>query len=134
MLRTELSSGGGLARAAEALAGALQGTREWSEWQEAKSAFEGDAETGRLMARYQELAARWPRIQARGGGLGGKEALELAELQDRIEHNVFFSQQQQAGAALLAMLRHTNQIISAKLGIDFAANATPPRGGSGCCG
>lgn len=70
----------GLAQATEALAKAIQGTPEWEEWQRAKAAFDNDRPIADLMRRYQELSSRWRTAQARGGGLMGKEAMELAEV------------------------------------------------------
>jgi cell fate (sporulation/competence/biofilm development) regulator YlbF (YheA/YmcA/DUF963 family) len=130
MWRSEI--GDGIPGAAEVLARALRGTHEWEEWRAAKSAFDGDADLARLLARYRELAGRWRIAQARGGGMMGPESTELAEVQEKIQGNALFSRHQEAGNALMEMLRQANRVLSDKLGIDFAANAAP-RGG-GCCG
>lgn len=121
-----------LERAAEVLAEAIQGTPEWEEWMRTKTALENDAPVAEWMRRYQELAARWRKAQEQGRGLTGKEAMELAEVQEKIQRHDLFIRQQEAGGALVAVFQRTNDLISARLGLDFAANAAARN--NTCCG
>lgn len=132
VFNAQTGTDGLLAHAAEVLAQALQDTPEWRQWQSAKAALESDTELGQLMAHYRELACHWRRAQARGGGLISKEAMELAEVQEKIQQQELFVRQQEAGGALVALFQRANDAISTKLGIDFAADAVPRSGG--CCG
>ena len=118
--------------AAEILARAIQRTPEWKAFQNARGAVERDAELQDLFTRYRRLAQSWRLAQQQGRGLAGKAAMDLPQLQSRIEANATYQLQQQAGSALVALLQKLNQAISAELGLDFAATAAPRRGG--CCG
>ena len=128
----ENNASGAAIEAAETLAHAIQATPEWAEFQSAQRAVERDAELQDLMVRYRQLAQSWRAAQQRGEGLMGKAAMELPQLQSRIEGNANYQRQQEAGSAVVALLQKVNQALSAELGLDFAANAAP-RGG-GCCG
>lgn len=119
-------------QAATTLAHALQATSAWQEWRSAEAAFEGDAELAGLMDQYRTLALRWRKAQAERKPLAGKEALELAEVQERTRGHRLFARRQRAAEELAALLLETNQAITAVLGIDFAANAAPA--GEGCYG
>ncbi len=118
--------------AAEILAKAIQATPEWKEFQDARVAFEHDAELQELVSRYRRLVQSWQAARQRGQGLTGNEAMQLSRLQSQIEDHPVYQREREAGSALVALLQMVNQNLSAELGLDFAANAAP-RGG-GCCG
>ncbi len=122
-----------VAQAAKALAHTLQATPEWEEWRSAEAAFEGDAELCALMDRYRILAERWRSARANGKPLPGEDAMEVAEVEEKIRGHRLFARRQRAIEELTALFLETNQVVTEALGIDFAANAVP-RGGGGCCG
>jgi cell fate (sporulation/competence/biofilm development) regulator YlbF (YheA/YmcA/DUF963 family) len=129
---THANIDGAVPTAATALARAIQETPEWIELRSAQQAFEADPDVTRLMSRYQELFGRWRSAQARGSGLSGNEAMELAQVQEDIQEHPLFLRHQGAMGELAAVLQRANEVLSSELGIDFAASAAPRRGG--CCG
>lgn len=126
------SDGSLVITAAEALGRAIRLSPEWRDLEAARAAFEADRELMALVERYRTLSARWRAAKAEGRALSGSEAVELANLQEKIQRHTLSLRQQDAIAALVGLLQQANQVISQELGLDFAASAAP-RGG-GCCG
>lgn len=116
---------------AEELARAIQQTPEWRELEAARTAFQTDPDLSVLTGRLRELSEQWRQARSEGRALPGKEAMELANVQEKIRQHHLFLRQQAAISAFIALLQQTNQVISQKLGIDFAGNAAPK---GGCCG
>jgi len=123
---------GTLIEAATGLARAIQSAPQWEEFQRARAAFESDPDLAMLLSRLRELSALWRIAKNSGRGLAGTDASDLADLQARLQAHPLFVRQQDAVRALMAMFQQVNQILSAELGLDFAANAAPQ--GGGCCG
>lgn len=84
------------------------------------------------MARYRRAFAAWKAARARGAGLTGPDAVEMAESQHQLEEHPVYVRQHQASIALVSALQNVNRVLSAELELDFAANAVPKS--SGCCG
>ncbi len=123
---------GNILRAATALAGALQASPQFEEFQSARAAFESDPKLKQLLSRLRQLSASWRTARAAGRGLVGKDAMDLAELQSSLQAHPLFVRQQDAIRSLVAMFQQVNHAVSDELGLDFAANAAPQ--GGGCCG
>ncbi len=121
-----------IAAAVENLRRAIQLSPEWRDLETARMVMESDQELAASLARYRALSARWREVRAQGRALAAAEALELAEVQEKIRQHPLTQRQQQALAALISLLQRINQALSQDLGFDFAAVAAP-RGG-GCCG
>lgn len=118
-------------QAAEELTRAIQLTPEWRELEAARTAFQTDPELAEFTARYRKLSEQWQRARSEGRALPGKEALELASVQEKIQQHDIYLRLQAAVGAFVALLQETNQVISQPLGLDFASNAAPR---SSCCG
>lgn len=123
---------GNLVEAATGLVRAIQAAPQWEEFQSARAAFEADSGLAALLARLRQLSASWRLAKNAGRGLVGKDASDLAELQGRIQVHPLFVRQQNAIRSVVAMFQQVNQVVSAELGLDFAANAATQ--GGGCCG
>lgn len=131
-MKTQPSSGNQLVgHAAEELARAIQLTPEWRELEAARTAFQTDPDLSVLTARYRKLSELWRHARSEGRPLPVKEAMELADVQEKIQQHGLYQRHQAAAGAFVALLQETNQAISQKLGIDFASNAAPR---SSCCG
>lgn len=131
-MKTGAGIDGAVFQAADRLVEAIQHTPEWEEWQNARAAFDQNAEARTLNTRLQDLSARWQRARVSGRGLAGAEATELADLQTRLQQHPLFVRQQDAGRQLVTLFQQTNDLLSSMLEVDFAANAV--RRGGGCCG
>ncbi len=118
--------------AATTLADSMQASAVWREFVSAQEAAKADEQFTWMLVRQNELAAMQNRAQGRGEGLDGKSLVELIALRDRIQKHGLYLRQQEAGSAVLALLQRVNEKISEALGLDFASNAAPRRGG--CCG
>ena len=121
-----------LREAAESLVGVIQQSPEWREVVSAQKAAEADERFARMVARQSELARRQKSTPGREQGLDGKSLVELITLREEIQRHELFVRQQEAGSALVRLLQRVNEKISQELGLDFASNAAPRRGG--CCG
>ncbi len=117
--------------AADELARAIQLTPEWRELETARTAYQTDPDVAVLAERLRKISEKWRRARSAGQELPGKDAIELAEVQEKIQQHDIFLRQQAAVGAFVALLQETNRTISEPLGIDFASNAAPRRG---CCG
>lgn len=109
----------------------LQHTPQWRAWREALKAFQDDADLSALTVRLRELTEHWRLTGTEGGTYSGKEAIELGELQGKLERHVLFKRKQAAECALIALLSQADGVISKYLRIDFADNVAPH---GGCCG
>lgn len=118
--------------AAVQLARAIKALPEWQELQAARSRFRTDPEMIAIMTRYRRIFGSWSAARARGEGLKGADALELAESQQQLQEHPAYLRQHEATIAVVSVLQSVNLALSAELELDFAANAAP-RGG-GCCG
>lgn len=127
----EVPTGAMVRHAAEELARAIQRTPEWRELEAARTTFQSDSDLSLLTARYRKLSELWWRARSERRALPGKEAMELAAVQEKIQRHDLFLRQQAATGAFVALLQETNRAISNHLGMDFATNAAPK---GGCCG
>lgn len=132
MARTRAGVDGAVFQAADGFVEALQHTPEWEKWESAKAAFDRDSQVAAWRNRLEQLSGAWQRARASGRGLAGQEAIELAELQEKLQSHALFVKQQEAGRQLVTLFQQANDLMTSMLGIDFAANAV--RRGSGCCG
>ncbi len=114
----------GLGRTVDAVAAAMETSPSFQQWRAAIEAFKRDAALARLLERYQNLAGGW---QQRG-----HDGVELAEVADQIQNHPLYQERERATAAVAALFRLVNARLSQKLGVDFAANAAPPK--RSCCG
>lgn len=121
-----------VAQAAQVLAGAIQASPVWQEWEHACATFESDPELRKAMARLQQLSLQFRQARTQGRGFFGPDLAEMNRLQTQIQQSPLAQKRDAAAQALLSFLQATNRILSDALGIDFAASAAP-RGG-GCCG
>jgi cell fate (sporulation/competence/biofilm development) regulator YlbF (YheA/YmcA/DUF963 family) len=117
---------------AATLAQSIQASAKWRELLNAQKAGEADGRFAQMAARHSELARLQNTARGRGRGLDGKSLVEFIALQDQIQHCELYVRQQEAGSALVRLLQRINEKISEELGLDFASNAAPRRGG--CCG
>ena len=67
-----------------AFAESIQNTETWQEWSQAQQALEGDTALMWLFARYEELSGSMRNAKAYGGGLGGEQMVELAQVREGI--------------------------------------------------
>ncbi len=118
--------------AAAVLAEAIQGSAEWREVVNAQHAAEQDARFTKMLARHKELLRAQRNAHAGGQAIGGQAMVEMIALQDKIQRHELLVRQQAAWQALVGFLQRINHVISEDLGLDFAGNAVPRRGG--CCG
>ena len=118
--------------AAAALARAIQSSAEWREVVSAQHAAKGDTRFGKMVARQEELLRNERGRPAGGQGLGAEEVVEMMALRSQIQGHELYIRQQGAWEALVGLLQGVNRVISGDLGMDFASNAAPRRGG--CCG
>lgn len=121
---------GAVWQAIDRLVEALRHTPEWEEWEQAKAAFDQDADVTTLRAQLQDLGVRWRRGRGGGRGLAGCEATEPVDLQETLRAHPLFVRQQSAGRQLVVLLRDTNGVMTSMLGIDFAANAAHREAGA----
>jgi len=121
-----------LTAACEMFAQALVNMPEYEEWQAARAARTSEAELADLSAELKQVNVDWRLAKAKEDP--GAAALEQrsVELQARVQEHPASLRQQAAALALIEMLREVNQLVSASLGVDFAATAAPRQGG--CCG
>lgn len=126
------SAGVAVLEAALALAQSIQSSAEWHEFIETQKAAETNPQFVRLVARLAELARLQASARSGGQGLDSKSAVELITLREQLQRHELYLRQQEAGSAVLRLLQRVNEKISEELGIDFASNAAPRRGG--CCG
>lgn len=110
------------------LASAILNEPRWKAWSRAREAVFGDSELQRLFGRYRSLSGKLQQ----GENLDGQETLELADVTNRIKYHALHRKELSSLQAMIALLREVNEALSDQLGIDFAANASPPRGS--CCG
>lgn len=129
---TESLSADTAQEAAVALVEAIQQTPEWPELLNAQKAAKADGRFARMVARQSELARIQNSGQRRGQGLDGESLVELITLREQIQRHGLHVRQQEAWSAAAALLQRINEKISQELGLDFASNAAPRRGG--CCG
>lgn len=132
MTATAISSEATVLEAAAVLAQAIHASAEWRELIGAQKAAEADGGFTRMVARQSELAGIQNSAKGHGQGLDGKSLVEFITLRDQIQRHELFVRQQEAGSAVLRLLQSVNEKISQELGLDFASNAAPRRGG--CCG
>lgn len=76
-----------MARTVVSLADAIQQASEWQAWERAKAAFQSDAQLASKLDRYGELSRRWRNLRMQGRSLAGKDAIELAQLQELIQQS-----------------------------------------------
>ena len=98
----------------------------------AQKAAKADGPFTRMVARQSELARIQNRAQGHGQGLDGESLVELITLREQIQRHALHVRQQEAWSAAVALFQRINEKISQELGLDFASNAAPRRGG--CCG
>jgi cell fate (sporulation/competence/biofilm development) regulator YlbF (YheA/YmcA/DUF963 family) len=118
--------------AAAALAQAIQASAEWQELLNVQEAAQADTQFAHMVARHNELSRLQNSARSGGQGLDGKLLVEFIALRDQVQRHELHVRQQEAGSAVVELLRRINGKISADLGFDFASNASPRRGG--CCG
>jgi len=126
------ASDAGVVAAAAGLAQAIQASAEWREMLRAQDAAKKDSRFAKLLARHGELSRRQNSAGTGGQGLDGKSLVEFIALRDQIQRHELVVRQQEAGSAVVRLFQTANGKISQELGLDFASNAAPRRGG--CCG
>ena len=129
---TESLSADTAQEAAVALVEAIQQTPEWPGLLNAQKAAKADGRFARMVARQSELARIQNSGQGRGQRLDDESLVELITLREQIQRHELHVRQQEAWSAAAALLQRINEKISQELGLDFASNAAPRRGG--CCG
>lgn len=121
-----------ISSAACLMASAILKEPRWKAWSSAKEAVNGDPELQELLVHYRTLSEKMKKAGRRGEGLDGKDTLELADVTNRIKYHSLHRKEMASLEAMIALLREVNEAISDQLGVDFASNASPPRGS--CCG
>ncbi|MBI2839315.1 MAG: hypothetical protein HYX75_13445 [Acidobacteria bacterium] len=104
----------------------------WNEWVEANDKFERDGTLQGLLQRHEQIASRFRVARAAGRGLSGVLTSELVRVEEKVRGNENFRRREESFEVLARVMRQINQMLSPRLGLDFAALAAPPRGG--CCG
>lgn len=116
--------------AAHSMAEFLKGTSEWTAWAAAQAALERDQEVAALQARLDTLSEQWQVAQR--SGEPPPERDEIAGLQRRLREHSVVVRQRESSERLVELLRLTNDMLSARLGVDFAENAARGTGAT-CC-
>ncbi len=117
---------------AATLAQSIKASPEWRELLSAEEAARADAQFAQMVARQDELTDLQNRARGDGRRLDGKSLVEFITLREQLQHHDLYVRQQEAGDAFVRLLQRVNHKISEELGLDFASNAAPRRGG--CCG
>ena len=115
--------------AARALGTALKASKEFSELVAADEAITLDAEATAAITAFNSLQQEL-RAEISMGVLDDAQRAELERRQQAMTAVPSISAYLEAMAAFQAVCRDTASIVSAQIGIDFAANSRS----SGCCG
>ena len=115
--------------AASAFGAALKASKEFAELVAADDAMSQDAEANTAIAAFNNLQQRL-RAEITMGVLQDSQRAELDQRQQNMYDVPSVAAYLVAMAAFQAVCRDTASIVSAEIGIDFAANS---RSG-GCCG
>ena len=119
-----------MSAAARELAGAIAETAAYREYEQARTALHDDEAARELLQQFQQ-AQQFAQISggwggpAAAGGLGELERLERQVTQNATLARLFKAQEQ-----LIATLKELNELMTERLGFDFA-ELTKPAGG--CC-
>ncbi len=122
-----ITSEGSLVEAGALLGRRIQGSAEWRELVAAQRAARADTRYREMVMRHEELAE-----EKKNGRLDGRSLVEFIALEGQMQENELCIRQQEAWGKVLGLLYEINAAMSRELGVDFARNAAPQRGG--CCG
>ncbi|EMA40237.1 halo-CC-star protein HcsL [Halobiforma nitratireducens] len=101
---------------------AIKTSDQYETYVDARERLDDDQEAQQLLQRYQQKQARLQR-----GGFDQDTMAELRELKERMDDDETISAYMQAEAALIDLLERTNDVISDRIGEEFA------RSMGGCC-
>ena len=127
MSEPTMTSEASLVETGAALGRRIQGSAAWRELVAAQRAARADARYTEMVMRHEELAQ-----EKKSGRLDGKSLVEFIALEGQMQENELCIRQQEAWGKVLGLLYEINAATSQELGVDFARNAAPQRGG--CCG
>ena len=102
---------------------ALTDSETYQEFVDASEALEADSEASALLREFQQKQQQMQR-----GGFDQSVMSELQELQSEMKENDTLERHRQAQEALVELLQETNDVISERIGREFAQST-----GGGCC-
>lgn len=102
---------------------AIQDSKQYRRFVEARERLDDDQEAQQLLRTFQQKQAQLQR-----GGFDEETMAELREIQDEMDDNEVIGEYTQAESELIAMLDRTNDVISDRIGEEFARSM-----GGGCC-
>ena len=101
----------------------IKDSETYAEFMAANERLEEDSEAMVLLQEYQQKQR-----QMQMGGFDESVMSELRELQEEMNENETIQAHREAQEALVELLQETNEVISEKIGREFAQSL-----GGGCC-
>jgi len=101
---------------------AIQDSNQYQTFVDARERLDDDQEAQRLLRTYQQKQAQLQR-----GGFDQETMAELRDLKAEMDDNEIISAYIEAEETFIALLERTNDVISEKIGEEFA------RSMGGCC-
>jgi cell fate (sporulation/competence/biofilm development) regulator YlbF (YheA/YmcA/DUF963 family) len=105
------------------LADAIRESEQYQQFAESQSKLQTDEEAQRLLEQFR---AKQQALQE--SGFDQETMAELKEIKQEMANNETISEYEQAETAFLELLNETNDVISEKIGEEFARST-----GGGCC-
>lgn len=102
---------------------AIQDSEQYRTFTETRERLDEDEHAQQLLQTYQQK-----QIQLQRGGHDQEVMAELREIKDKMDDNETISEYMQAEKALIDLLERTNDVISERIGEEFARST-----GGGCC-
>ena len=127
--QTDSATGRAALQAAQALARKVAESDIYKEFEEASSAFRGDAAAQKLYRAYQSAQQEGRMMQSWGSRNKGIEE-RVQRLEKELISHPTYKRSMAAQEDLLVALKDLNDYLTGKLGFDFA-DMTKPAGG--CC-
>ena len=119
----QVSNEGAVEQKLQTFIGTLKDSGVYQEFMAANERLENDSEAKALLQEYQQKQR-----QLQTGGFDESVMSELRELQEEMNDNDTIQAHREAQEALVELLQETNEVISEKIGREFAQSL-----GGGCC-
>jgi cell fate (sporulation/competence/biofilm development) regulator YlbF (YheA/YmcA/DUF963 family) len=126
---TDTDVGTVVIEASKKFARAIAESSEFRNYEEAVTAFRGDAEAETLLTEFQE-AQRRHRMMGSWGGLTPNDGKNIQELQKRVLENPILHRYFESQETVLVLLKALDVLLRSKMEFDFAVIAKPA---GGCC-